>query len=455
MPKAYIIARDCLCILFAYTKLIYTFFPVGCIIFSETGKVDIPMFKVAENNSKIGKYLGKLIDERFDSRRQFCIAYLSACGETPASEKINNMSNRIAQIVKGNKAIQTHDLPYFTELLGVSCEQILSAGEYSIPLVNRVTNYSIACSDNPEEWEKYINREDKLILNCDEYCKTVLDYALEFGNYKFIKYLMDYKYIWFDSRNAKDSIMNFGAGTSIEHRNIFDFDNGLESKIKNEEKLRINLITLAVDNKDIEMLNRLRAREHSKIYYYATTFYPPLPAFDELYDERMIRNIADSDEYVLDYFTDTFEVTDPLIRRGGSNPTSTFMFPCISKLLDMLIVTNSPFTEIALKKALKFNNSNYKKICDFILSIKNDPTYSPDWMKNVWKDSCKRDFNFIDDWHIVAFRAICSKASSEKIYTNVACTTKVPVSPILRHLTEELNESYLAIKNIMEHLEEF
>ena len=44
---------------------------------------------------------------------------------------------------------------------------------------------------DPKEWDKYINREDKLILNSDEYCKTVLDYALELGNYEFIKYLMD------------------------------------------------------------------------------------------------------------------------------------------------------------------------------------------------------------------------------------------------------------------------
>ena len=128
------------------------------------------------------------------------------------------MSNRLAQIAKGNKAIQTYDLPHFTELLGGSREQILSAREYSAPLSSRVTNYSIACSKDRKKWEAYIRHADKLILNSDEYCKTVLYYALEFGNYELIEFLMDNQYIWFDSRKDQDYIQTFGAGTSIEQR---------------------------------------------------------------------------------------------------------------------------------------------------------------------------------------------------------------------------------------------
>ena len=133
------------------------------------------MFRVEKNNLKIGQYLADLIDRKYESRRAFCRAYIHATGEEPTNETVTNMSNRLAQMAKGNKAIQTYDLPYFTELLGVSCEQILSAGECSAPITNRVTNYSIACSKDPAEWEAYIQRADKLILNSDEYCKTVLD----------------------------------------------------------------------------------------------------------------------------------------------------------------------------------------------------------------------------------------------------------------------------------------
>ena len=154
------------------------------------------MFK-HENNKKIGAYLSDLIDRKYPSKRQFCKAYIVAIGGEVNDEEIQKMANRISQITKGTKAIQTYDLPIFTDLLEVSCEQILSAGEYSVPQSKRVTNYSIAFSKDPEEWEEFINREDKLILNQDEYCKTIIDYALEFGNYNLLKYLMDKKYIWF------------------------------------------------------------------------------------------------------------------------------------------------------------------------------------------------------------------------------------------------------------------
>lgn len=38
------------------------------------------------------------------------------------------MANRLSQMLNGNKGIQIYDLPVFTELLGISCEELLSAG---------------------------------------------------------------------------------------------------------------------------------------------------------------------------------------------------------------------------------------------------------------------------------------------------------------------------------------
>ena len=58
------------------------------------------MFKVEKNNAKIGTYLADLIDQKYKSRRDFCRAYISANGEEPTNETINNMSNRLAQIAK-------------------------------------------------------------------------------------------------------------------------------------------------------------------------------------------------------------------------------------------------------------------------------------------------------------------------------------------------------------------
>lgn len=410
------------------------------------------MFKVEKNNLKIGKYLDDLISQSYESRRAFCREYIQATGEEPTNETINNMSNRLAQIVKGNKAIQTYDLPYFCELLGVSCEQILSAGECSVPLTNRVTNYSIACSKDPAEWEAYINRADKLILNSDEYCKTVLDYALEFGNYELIKFLIDNHYIWFDSRKDQDYIQTFGAGTSIERRKIGYIDYGLEGKLKTEDELRISLIALAADRKDIKMLNLLRARENPQLYYRAHYLSAQHPDFDSFYNERMVKHIASSSDEVLDYFTDSFEIRDQVRYKDGSNRVHTFLFPYISQLLDLLIVTKSSYAETALKKAIKYNAKTYKRLRNLILSVKNDEHYSAEYMKDLWVKVCKEDFDFFDDGSIVMFRAIYSRTNVDGIITNVAHVTKTPSSPVLKHLVDELNESYCNIKNFKENL---
>ena len=412
------------------------------------------MFRVEKNNLKIGQYLADLIDRKYESRRAFCRAYIHATGEDPTNETVTNMSNRLAQIAKGNKAIQTYDLPYFTDLLGVSCEQILSAGECSAPIANRVTNYSIACSNNPAEWEAYIRRVDKLILNSDEYCKTVLDYALEFGNYKFIKFLMDNQYIWFDSRKDQDYIQTFGAGTSIKRRDISYIDYGLEGKLKTEDELRINLIALAADHEDIQMLNELRARENPQLYFKAHYLSAQHPAFDEFYNERMVKHIASSSEEVLDYFTDSFEIRDQVRYKDGSSRVHTFLFPYISQLLDLLIVTKSPFAETALKKAIKYNRKTYKRLRELILSVKNDEYYSNEYSRNLWVKACEQYLDFFENGNIVSFLAVCSNHNTNGIITNVAHVTKTPTSPIIKHLVDELNESYLKIKNLKESLEE-
>ena len=113
-------------------------------------------------------------------------------------DEIRKVQNRLIQIIKGNKSIQIYDLPIFCELLDVTCEEILSAGENFAESSKRMTNYSIAFSNDENEWLKYINREDKLILNSDEYGNTVIDYAIKFKNYKFLKFLIEKGFIWFD-----------------------------------------------------------------------------------------------------------------------------------------------------------------------------------------------------------------------------------------------------------------
>ena len=221
------------------------------------------MFKI-KTNEEIGEFLNYLISQKYSSTRKFCKDYLKLDRRPINDDEIRKMSNRMSQIIKGSKAIQTYDLPIFTELLDVTCEQILSAGEYCVPKNQRTTNYSIAFSKSKKEWDEYIKREDKLILNPDEYDKTVIDYAIEAGNYKFIKYLMDKEYIWFVNNEHEHTFFyqTFGAGTSIERRKL-GFHDMLQYKLDSEDNLRMGIIALAAANNDFETLEMLK-RERSR-----------------------------------------------------------------------------------------------------------------------------------------------------------------------------------------------
>lgn len=126
------------------------------------------MFK-KESNEKIGAYISELIDEKFKSTRQFCKAYIECEKREVNDYEIQKMANRLSQIKKGKKSIQINDLQFFTQLLEVTCEDILSAGSYFVPDVGRMTNYRFAFTKDKDIWEQYINREDKIILNTDEY----------------------------------------------------------------------------------------------------------------------------------------------------------------------------------------------------------------------------------------------------------------------------------------------
>lgn len=228
----------------------------------------------AEENCKIGEYIGKLIARKYGADRQFAIAYIKlrdGIEDEPESDKIQRVANKICQIKKGSKGIQISDLPLFSELLEVSVDSILSAGKVTKPAPTRTTNYSIALSKDKKVWKEYIDRPDKLILNEDEYGKNVIDYAIEFGNYGFIKYLIDEGYIYLIDENQMEYYGSFGSGTTIERRRPSEYDL-LDYKMKQNDSLRTNIIALALENKDYKILDETKAREIPSLYE-ASYFY--------------------------------------------------------------------------------------------------------------------------------------------------------------------------------------
>ena len=404
------------------------------------------MFEIEKDNAKIGKHLEKLILSKHKSIRQFCREYLKLskgnydktekdnCDKKEDEKELDNMATRMSAITNGKKSIQFYDLPIFCELLEVSCEEIITAGQHYEPISGHVTNYEIAFSKDRNKWEKYINRPDKLILNPDEYCKTVIDYALEFKNYDFLKYLMDKNYIWFVDNSERDCTQQangFGAGTSIKKREIYEVDS-LDAKLMNpekENKLRQSLIALAIEKEEFHMLDTLRAREIPTLYQACIYMRPPTTSKD-YYDDTVIEEIVTHNE-VLDYFTD-----DIKIKNQFDNP-QIFIYPYIGKVLERLIEIKSKNAEYVIRRITEHNQAVYEKLQSLIniaVEISNlDPMFY---------------YDFNDNEGFLSYMVPGSNEHFAKFCANVIRTDIKSNDPTIEILLNKLNESYDSVRDI-------
>ena len=407
------------------------------------------MFELADNE-KIGIYLKEKIGEKFKKQRHFCKRYLECQGKVLNDDEIRKVQNRLIQIIKGNKSIQIYDLPILCELLDVTCEEILSAGENFAESSKRMTNYSIAFSNDENEWLKYINREDKLILNSDEYGNTVIDYAIKFKNYKFLKFLIEKGFIWFDCGDCNKYALTFGAGTSIKKRKFVGIDDVLQYDLATEDELRKEIIALAIQNKDIDILDKMRARELPTLYVEAHYLSGSYPNIKKYYNKNLVNSIIEADYEIIDYFTDEFEIIDHVKYKDKSKRFHTFMFPFISDVVNGLINNNNGFTEIALKKIILHNQKTYDLLIDLIdnciatnldrCNFEHTEYYEKEITKSVVKY-----FDYIDDGNIVSFS---DTLNTKGIITNIVYVDAESSNPLINHLIGEINNLFDMIVNI-------
>ena len=318
------------------------------------------MFKV-KSNEEIGAYLKNIIDEKYESVRKFCKEFLLETDVEQSPENIRKMQNKISQILKGKKGVQTYDLPVFCKLLDKSCEAILSAGEVFVPEVNRMTNYLIAFSKDENEWKKFMSRENSLIFRTDEYGKNVIDYALEFKNYDIIKLFIDRGYITIEEDiGYVGNHTTFVTRTKIESlndNNEKDFDPFL-LKYLLPFNFRLHLMELAIDNNDVDMLMKIRAREVPRAYLISWG--------KELRKFEFIKKLANAKKETLEYFIDDFEVTLGNVQHVEEFIPETIIFPFVSELVDILIKNNNNFAKRALEKIREHNESVYNRLRDII-----------------------------------------------------------------------------------------
>lgn len=397
------------------------------------------------NDKKIGAHLKELIDEKgYKTTADFCRDYLKL--KQPSQDItetiLQNERNRFGAILKGDKKIQTHDLPILSKLLCVSCEEILSAGKQYAPTINHITNYEIAQSSDRNIWDEYMKCEDKLFLNCDEYRKTVIDYALEFRNYGFIKYLLDEEFIWFVDNSKEGYGLYYGAGTSIK-QNLGRFDNDTDSFIPREfheqDRLRTQTAVLAIENGDCDVLELLRARETPEINLaFSTT--PKYHDLKNSRNENLIEAIAISnDKRIIDYFTEEYVLPDKL-----KVEDRLFVFPFLGEVIEKLIDNKSEFAESVIRRVIEHNKNVYEKLSALIDDeynyLQSIGTYGTE---KELKRQIARYFKHDNSSNCVSLSII--SVSSKAFVGNIIKSESNKLSSEETKYIEELNRSYYKV----------
>lgn len=401
------------------------------------------MFRTT-TNEEIGKYLSKLIDEKsdkFKSGRDFCKQYLLLeNGEQPSDDEIQKQANRLSGIKSGKYGLQIQDLGYYTELLEITCEELLSAGKSKPAFPDRYSNYTFAHSTDRGYWERYINNDDKLFLNADEYGKTILDYAFECENYGLIKFLTENNYITIvDNDSTKDygmTFIPFNKAMQCVSRNT----NKLNDEIINNDKLRTTVVALAIKKNDKYFLTKLRAREIPALYTICDYgFSSQIDNFEDSYNDKLITAVANADKEILGYFSEPFSIK-------SEHSEGVFIYPFLGRLLDKMISENNKNTVYVLERTLDYNRNVLdelsKKIAQVYIIFRK---YCDD--KEAFSGAVK--YFDMNDNGVFSFMNYDPSDTSNliKMKSNVIHISKKSKDEKINELISKINKIYFAIKN--------
>ena len=406
------------------------------------------MFEI-KSNQEIGAYLKEVILSKYPSCRQFCVAYVDLTlkiDDDPndmRSDEIRKLTNRLSQILKGVKAIQTYDLPVFSELLGISCEEMLTAGAVRKPILFRITNYNIAFSHDVNDWKDYLAREDCIAAYADEFGKTVVDYALEFKNYKFLRFLMENGYIQFVSNETIwDFGYNFGAKSLIKdkHRQT------LENQFLQDNSLRTRLIALALESDDESILEELHAREFP-VQYTVMPYRCDAIKFANFYDEKYIDAIVKANDKVFDYFCQEYYVTS----LQAKDYRCKWLFPFFGAMIEKAIKLNPERALLLSDIAIAHNREIYDSLRKEVFRVaKKQKQFRSDvGFTEIIKDVL-RDFHINEERNYVTYYAYWCKGNSVSglvILVNAKSKEKE-----IQDKIDQVNELYNMIINIQDNM---
>lgn len=412
------------------------------------------MFRLA-GNKEIGAYLRKLINEKDISIRRFGTMMLERRGEPTDPAAVQRIANRLSQILSGSKSLQLADLPDISGILGISCEELLSAGETRVA-IDRLTNYVVGYSKDKDIWQRYIDQEDKSILNADEYCMTVLEYAMKAKNYDFIRYLVDKGYIWFvDDDTNINQWGSFGAGTSIKigEGQRFRNYNVWASLMGESSILRKETIRMALEHGDLDMLERMHAREIPYMGF-LNVFTSYRMNSEKYYDEQQVMLVAGSGDAVLEYFSDEF-----IIESGRPGGDHKVVYPYIAQLASELICSGHPFARRLLEKTIEHNRAARERLrvlmkrayeeilLEYDEAMRKGSRYLPE-EKRI-SDEILAYFYREKDGYVIAFcDGWAEKGKREGITTNLVLIEEASADDGIQALIDENNRIFSDIWNM-------
>lgn len=303
----------------------------------------------------MGEHLEKLIHEQYGSRRAFARAYLE---RTHRQKTVDEIATRLYKIVRGSQQMQLDDLQVFSELLDVSCEELLW-DETMEEDTAEMDNYTVALSEDQEMWERYLQLPERPALYRDSYGRSLIDYAVEFKNLALLHYMLDHGYLHL----AMDNEANAGIiGTpgmmdlDVKERNSARYDFWMRQEEVLPE-LRKDIICLAIECGNLELLEKMHARETPELYS-ACWYSNRLPTGEEHCDPEIMEALVSAKEEVLQYFAEKFEIED---QQGEKYQ---FVFPFLGELIERLIERRSDVAVQLLRKAKSHNQSVYSKLCN-------------------------------------------------------------------------------------------
>ena len=165
-----------------------------------------------------------------------------------------------------------------SSILNVNVESILKAKDVDDDILNHPTLYLAAKTGDHQIIDRLFNEDNDIrVTTYDEYCKSFMDYVIEFKNYEALKYAMKQGYC------------------DLEYINLHEL-------LNNNEELKKLLLKLIINNDDLETWKKLFCRFDIISANRLMVYYKYIP-------EELCEDILKSQK-ILDFYITPSELTD-------------------------------------------------------------------------------------------------------------------------------------------------